>query len=193
MIDLKRIEEAERNVEQYISGEWLILKRKDMVNNADFFMKNATTSLLTAQALFDLSNDESKKKAIGQMRDFESYLWVVVSSYYSMFYASLALMAKNEMKADGQIHQVVEDTLIARFLNNQKLAKLVEQYQETRDKAQQIMGSQERARVLVENYGRERGKRNELQYELGKEAKRNLADTSLRRASEFMAVIRTIF
>lgn len=192
MIDKTRILEAERNVNRYIQDGWLILKREDNVKNADFFMHNAQTSILTAQALLDISIDDSKKQAIGQTSDFESYLWVVVSSYYSMFYASLALLARNEMKVDGRVHQVVEDVLIARFLGNRRLANLLEQYQETKDKAQQIMGSQDLAAKLVNDFGLERQKRNNLQYELGKVAKQNLAQTSLKRASEFISEIRMI-
>ncbi len=192
MIDQKRIAEAEKRVNQYLKEEWLILKHKDSANNVRFFLKNAETSLLTAQVLFDISNDSVKKQAVRQTNEFESYLWVVVASYYSMFYASLALLAKNEMKTSGREHEVVENTLIARFIGNNRLARLLEGYQETKDKALQITGAQEKAEELVVSYIHERQKRNELQYEIGKSAKHNLAQTSLENASEFVAEIRNI-
>jgi len=197
MITEQRILQAERNIQRYIQDEWLFINRTDMDKNARFFMKNAETSLLTAQTLFEISNDTAKKQAIGQTPDFESYLWVVVSSYYAMFYAALALMAKHRMKAEGRIHQVVEDTLIARFLGNQKLSNLLEEYQDTKTNAFQIVGTEEaeygeRAKELVQNYEYTHQHRNEIQYEIGREAKHNLAQTNLKRATNFVAEIRII-
>jgi len=64
-------------------------------------------------------------------RDFEGYLWVIVSSYYSMFYAATALLASQGIRATGQIvHKVTRDALIHFFVSNEKLAKLLEQYEE---------------------------------------------------------------
>ena len=193
MIDQKRILEAEKNVQQYIQEERLFIKRKDIAHYVPFFLKNAETSLLTAKALLELSTENQKKQTFGLEETFETYLWVIVPSYYSMFYAALALFAKNEMKVGDQFaHKVVADTLIVNFLKNQKLAKLLEMYEETKDQAMQIMGSQDKARILVQDYEYERQKRHELQYEVGKEAKHNLANTSLTRATQFIAEIRNI-
>ncbi|HLC84735.1 MAG TPA: hypothetical protein VJH22_03000 [Candidatus Nanoarchaeia archaeon] len=193
MIDQQRIEQAEKNVADYIQQGWLFTKRKDIAQYTSFFLKNAETSLLTAKALMELSTDSKKKQSFALQDDFETYLWVVVSSYYSMFYSALALLADNQFKiGDKLVHKVVSDTLIAHFLKNQKLAKLLDAYEEARDEALQIVGSQERAKDLVESYEFERKKRGDLQYELGSVAKQNLATTSLQRAGKFVAEIRTI-
>lgn len=193
MIDQKRIVEAEKNVPKYIQDGWLFIKRKDISQYLQFFLKNAEISLQTSKALFELSTDNQKKQTFALQDDFETYLWVVVSAYYSMFYAALALLAKNEMKVgDKLVHKVVADTLIANFLKNQKLAKLLETYEEAKDEALQLVGAEERAKELVASYEHERKKRSDLQYELGSVAKQNLAKTSLERAGKFVAEIRTI-
>ena len=192
MIDQKRIAEAEKNVKRYLDDDWLLTKRKDMVQHCGFFMKNAETSLITANTLFEISNEPAKKKILMLSATFESYLWVVVSAYYSMFYAALALLAKHEIKVGGKVHQVVSDTLVANFLKNQKLAKLLDAYEDAKDEALQLVGTEERAEELIANYERERQKRNDLQYELGCEAKQNLAKTSLERATKFVAEVRNI-
>ena len=164
MIDQKRIAQAERNVSQYIQEERLLIKRSDVANYAHFFLKNAETSLMTAKALFELSTENRKKQEFDLEERFETYLWVVVASYYAMFYVSLALLARHEMKVgDKFAHRVVADTLIAKFLKDQKLAKLLESYEETKDQALQIIGSQEKAHALVQDYEYERQKRHELQ------------------------------
>ncbi|MBI4146057.1 hypothetical protein HY489_01835 [Candidatus Woesearchaeota archaeon] len=193
MIDQKRISEAEKNVPKYVQDGWLFIKRKDIAQYLQFFLKNAETSLQTSKALLELSMDNQKKQVFALQDNFETYLWVVVSAYYSMFYAALALLAKNEIKVgDKLVHKVVADALIANFLKNQKLAKLLETYEEAKDQALQIVGSQDRAKELVESYESERKKRSDLQYELGSVAKQNLAKTSLERASKFVAEIRNI-
>lgn len=192
MIDRERIMEAEKNVARYIEDGWLFVKRKDIAQYLEFFLKNAETSLLTAKTLFELSSDNQKKQVFNLEEKFETFLWVVVSAYYSMFYTALALLAKNEIKiGDKLVHRVVSDVLIANFLKNQKLAKLLENYEEAREQTLQIVGS-ERAKELVESYEYERHKRHNLQYELGSMAKHNLARTSLERAGKFVAEIRNI-
>src|SRR3989344_1564794 len=193
MFDQKRILEAEKNIKEYIKDQWIFIKRKDMPQNIDFFLKNAETSILTAQTLFDLSSDINKKQAVNLESSFESYLWVIVSSYYSMFYSSLAILANNEIKVGEKlVHKVVADVLISEFLKNKKLAKLIDSYEETKDKAMQIIGSEEKAGKLIENFEFERNKRSSIQYDLGVTAKFNLANTSLGRAKEFVAEIKNI-
>lgn len=194
MLDQKRIAEAEKNFRRYVEEGWLFTKREDIVSYVHFFLKNAETSLLTAQTLFDLSTaSKEKKQAAGVQEQFESYLWVVVSSYYSMFYAALALLAQHKIKAgDKLVHKVVADTLIVQFLTNQRLARLIENYEESKATALKLVGAEERALGLVESFDQERHKRHKLQYELGVEAKQNLAKTSLERAMKFVAEVRQI-
>ena len=193
MLDKKRIEEAEKNFRRYIEEEWLFTKREDIAHYVHFFLKNTETSLMTAQALYDLSINEEKSKLAGLGEKFESYLWVVVASYYSMFYAALALLAKHNIKTgDKLVHKVVADTLIAQFLTNQRLAKLIESYEESKETALELVGAEEKALGLVESFDQERHKRHRLQYELGEIAKQSLAKTSLERASVFVAEIRNI-
>ena len=67
---------------------------KDAARFVDFFMTNAESSLRTASILQEISDDNSLKDTLKVGSDFESYLWVIVSSYYSMFYAATAILSK---------------------------------------------------------------------------------------------------
>ena len=66
-------------------------------------MKNATSSLSTASILQQISDEDKLKQALKVGGGFEAYLWVIVSSYYSMFYATTALLASHGIRVRGQI------------------------------------------------------------------------------------------
>lgn len=194
MIDEQRIREANRNVKQYIDEGLLKVKDKDAPKFVSFFMKNAESSLQTASILQEISDDEALKGTLKLSKDFESYLWVIVSSYYSMFYAATALLASQEIRAAGQIvHKVTGDALIHFFVSNAKLARLLESYEETKAAGLELIGREElmksmqrRADELIVAYESERKKRSKFQYDIGVQAKRGYAQTSLERAKEFM-------
>jgi len=141
MISKERIVEAATNVKQYTDEGLLRVKDDNAPKFVGFFMRNAEASLQTASILQAVSDEDSLKTVLKVSRDFESYLWVIVSSYYSMFYAATALLASQNIKATGQIvHKVTGEALIHFFVSNQKLAKLLEQYEEAKAVGLELIG-----------------------------------------------------
>jgi uncharacterized protein (UPF0332 family) len=61
-------------------------------------MEQAERPLRTASFIQELSTDDRVKQALKVERGFESYIWVIVISYYSMFYAALAMLARDGVK-----------------------------------------------------------------------------------------------
>jgi len=94
MMEKKRIEEADRNVRQYVTDGLLKTRDDETKKLVPFFMVQAERSLRTAAVIFELSTDTAAKESMSLEKDFESHLWVIVTSYYSMFYAALALLAR---------------------------------------------------------------------------------------------------
>lgn len=194
MIDQERINEAKKNVKQYVNDGLLKIDDKDAPRFVGFFMANAESSLRTASVLQQISDDESLKETLQLDSNFESYLWVIVSSYYAMFYAATAILAKQGVKASGQIvHKVTADALIHFFASNKKLAKLLEQYEEAQTVGLELIGREElmkrmqkKADELIISYEGERKKRSKFQYDIGVQAKRGYAQTSLERARTFV-------
>jgi uncharacterized protein (UPF0332 family) len=194
MIERERIQEAQRNVKQYVNDGLLKLNDRDAPRFVDFFMANAESSLRTASVLQQISDEEALKDTLKVGRDFESYLWVIVSSYYAMFYAATAILAKQGVKASGQIvHKVTADALIHFFGSNEKLAKLLEQYEEAQTVGLELVGREElmkrmqrKADELIISYEGERKKRSKFQYDIGIQAKRGYAQISLERARNFV-------
>jgi uncharacterized protein (UPF0332 family) len=163
-------------------------------------MDQAERSLRTAAVIFELSTDAAAKDAMRLEKGFESHLWVIVTSYYSMFYATLALLASQGIRAGRHlVHKVVADALVHFFISNKRLAKMLESYEEVRDTSLELIGREEllkrlqkRADELVVAYEREREKRGKFQYDVGEMAKRGYAETSLQRARDFVSEARRI-
>jgi uncharacterized protein (UPF0332 family) len=200
MIEKERLEEAKRNVKTYVEDGLLKTGDKNAARFVDFFMANAESSLRTASILQEISDDNSLKDKLKVGSDFESYLWVIVSSYYSMFYAATAILSKQGIRATGQIvHKVTADALIHFFASNEKLAKLLEQYEEAQTVGLELVGREElmkrmqkKADELIISYEGERKKRSKFQYDIGVQAKRGYAQTSLERARSFVFEIRKL-
>jgi len=200
MIEKERIDEARRNVKIYIEDGLLKTGNKDAARFVEFFMANAESSLRTASILQEISDANNLKETLKVSLDFEAYLWVIVSSYYSMFYAATAILAKQGIRATGQIiHKVTADALIHFFGSNEKPAKLLEQYEEAQTVGLELVGREElmkkmqkKADELIISYEGERKKRSKFQYYIGVQAKKGYAQTSLQRARDFVFEIRKL-
>jgi hypothetical protein len=81
MIDKERVNEAKRNVKQYVDDGLLKLNDKDSPRFVSFFMINAESSLRTASVLQQISDEDSLKETLKLGANFESYLWVIVSFF----------------------------------------------------------------------------------------------------------------
>jgi uncharacterized protein (UPF0332 family) len=194
MIEKARLDQATKSVKTYLTDGLLKTGDKDASRFVDFFMSNAESSLRTASVLQEISDQDTLKQTLKAGSDFEAYLWVIVSSYYSMFYSATALLAKQGVRATGQIvHKVTADALIHYFASNEKLAKLLEQYEEAQTVGLELVGREElmkrmqkKADELIISYEGERKKRSKFQYDIGVQAKRGYAQTSLERARTFV-------
>lgn len=169
-MDEKRIKLAEKNFRNYLN-EGLI--RKSQVEDIIYktYLNNSLESLRVADELF---------------RNKISSLWVVASSYYSMFYIACAYIYKKGYKTKHEIvHQVINEALIS--LSRSDLRNhFLEEYEEEKEKA--LFASDN----LLDNYEFEKTKRSRFQYQTTEAIKENKARTSLKRAKEFIAVIRQL-
>jgi len=169
-MDAKRIKIAEDNFRRYLN-EGLIRKTSFEELVYKTYFNNSLESLRVAEEIFN-----------NQL----SPLWVVVSSYYSMFYIACAYIYKKGYKTKHEIvHQIINESLIV--LAKHDLEKhFLEEYEEERKKA---TASTEN---LLDNYEFEKTKRSQFQYETTGKIKEAKAKTSLERAKKFIAVMRQI-
>lgn len=169
-MDEKRVKIAENNFKNYLR-DGLIKKEVFQEIVYQTYLKNAGESLNVANEIF-------KNKT--------SSLWVVVSSYYSMFYIASAYLYKKGYKAGQEIvHQVINEALVV--LSRSDLEKhFLEEYEEEKEKA--LAASEN----LLSSYEFEKTKRARFQYETTEAIKETKAKTSLERAKDFVAVMRLL-
>jgi len=166
----KRIKIAESNFKKYLE-DGLIRKSEFEDVIYETYFRNSLESLNSANNLF-----ENKI----------SFLWVVIASYYSMFYIACAYIYKRGYKTSHEIvHQIINESLIV--LARHDLEKhFLEEYQEEKEKA--LSASEN----LLNSYEFEKIKRSSFQYETTVMIKESKAKTSLERAKNFISVIRLL-
>lgn len=169
MLNTVRIKEAENNVKNYLE-ERLIWKYNSFTKEIlETYTRNYQDSLDVAQKLFEQNL---------------SPLWIIVTSYYSMYYIANAALYKIGYKVGGKIsHRVTADALIV-FVRNKLRRELLEEYEEAQEEALEIIGR--KTDEIISSFEQELEKRSIFQYESTEEIKKAKAETSLKRAKEFV-------
>lgn len=191
MLDEKKIKESKKRVEDLLD-KGMIIKEKNG-KYADFFLNNSKNSFDSARLLFQVSTRQDLKKNTG-FTDFNGFLWVINTSYYSMFYMARALLESQgvKIKTDYSIHVMTFDALIYYFYLTGKIEKsLVEELDEASAEVTETLGK-DKAKNLLDDYYSEREKRSNFTYEMGEIALQNKAQTSLDRAKRFNEGLRKI-
>ena len=168
MIDAKRKKEAQQHFAQYLQ-DGLIKKEKNETAKA-MYLKNADLSLNLAE--------ESMNSSL------KPYLWVVVISYYSMFYIANAILLELGYKTgDKVVHKVTNDALLVLVIDKIK-KDLLEEYENAKEDALEIASI--KSDEIIESYSLEMDKRSRFQYDMTESIQEQKANTSLKRAKQFM-------
>lgn len=176
MLDEKRIKESEKNMKQYLADN-LIWKYKLFKKEIlETYERNYKESINVAELLFNKN---------------KSNLWVIVTSYYSMYYIANAVLYKIGYKMGSKIsHKVTADALIV-FVRNKLKKSLLEDYEQAKEEALEIIGR--KTDEIISSFDQEMEKRSVFQYESTEEIKRAKAKTSLERAKRFIFEMKKLF
>ena len=170
-MDEQRIKRAEDNFKRYLQeGK---IKKVPKIDSLIYttYLRNARESLLVAGQLF---------------QNKTSSLWVVVASYYSMFYMACAYLYMLGYKTSHEIvHLVVNESLIVQGRHKIK-NHLLEAYEIGKEEALSISDN------YLKDYEFEKVKRATFQYETTENIKESKAQTSLSRAKEFLTLMEEI-
>lgn len=169
MLDEERIKKAQSNMKKYMEDS-LIWKTK-------IFKKEI---LATYKRNYKESLDVAKKLLDENL----SNLWIIVTSYYSMYYVSNAALYQVGYKIGHKIsHKITADALIV--LIRDKLKKsLLEDYEESKEEALELIGR--KTDSIISDFSRELDKRAIFQYQSTEKIKRAKAETSFERAKKFV-------
>ena len=168
MIDDKRKKEAQSNFSRYLQEG--LLKKEHNALAMNKYLENADLSLKTANELMQ--------------SQLKPHLWVIVISYYSMFYMANAILLSYGYKTQDKIaHKVTSDALIFLILDRRR-KKFLEDYEAIQKDALEIASA--KAESVIESYSLELDKRSRFQYNMLEQTKEAKAQTSLKRASEFV-------
>ena len=171
MLNERRIKEAHSNVKRYLSEN--LLKKQKNETAKEMFIDNSNLSLKTAQKLLSLESF-----------NYKPYLWIIVCSYYSMYYIANAVLLNLGYKVGDKIsHKITVDALIV-FVRNKLKRELIEDYEEVKESAQELIVS--KTDSILEFLDLERKKRSKFQYQTDEKIKKARALTSLKRAKQFV-------
>ena len=112
----EKIKEAESNVKKYLAEG--LLKKQTNETAKEMYIENSDLSLETAQKLLSL-----------ETQTYKPYLWIIVSSYYSMYYIANAVLLNIGYKVGDKIsHKITADALIV-FARNKLKKGFIEEYE----------------------------------------------------------------
>ncbi|MBI4918466.1 hypothetical protein HY837_00940 [archaeon] len=112
------------------------------------------------------------------------HIWVVVISYYSMFYIANAVLLELGYKtSDKIVHKVTNEALIVLIMDKIKKG-LLEEYENLRADALEIASI--KSDEIISFYELELDKRSRFQYNMTESNQEQKANTSLTRAKQFM-------
>lgn len=159
---------SKQNFARYLE-DGFIKKQKNETAKA-MYLKNAELSLNLAEECMQ--------------SNLKPHIWVVVISYYSMFYIANAVLLEMGYKIGGKaVHKVTNDALIV--LVTDKIKKgLLEEYESAKDDALEIASV--KSEEIIGLYSMEMEKRSRFQYEMTESIQEQKAVTSLKRAKLFM-------
>ncbi len=174
MLDQNKIIEAQKNIHRYLTEGLL---KKEVFQTAIYrtYIRNHEESLVLAEHI---------------LKNKLSNLWVIVISYYSMFYLTSAVLYKRGYKAgDKIVHKITADALIV-YLRESLKNTLLEEYELAREEALEIAGN--KADQIIDSFDLEREKRSIFQYTSTEEIKQAKAKTSFERAKIFANELRKL-
>ena len=169
MLDKEKIKEAEKNVRKYTEDNLLFRYKEFGSEILDTYKRNYKESIDLADTIF---------------KEGLSNLWVIVISYYSMFYIANAVLYKIGYKVGSKVsHKVTSDALIV-FVREKLKKSLLKDYEDAKEEALDLIGR--KTDEILSSFDQELEKRSVFQYESTEAIKRSKAETSLTRAKRFI-------
>jgi uncharacterized protein (UPF0332 family) len=179
MFQLKQVEEE---YQKLLNAKDKPIKEDANVQSHLKWLK-ATNDLMLAEGLLSVSTNAEIKDSLDYPSDVTFFDWVIVSSYYSIFHATQALLGIKRVKISGRLHHATLIAFAKHFIANDELAEeLFLIYEDAESKASE----------LLEIFEEEKGKRGLFQYHRLSRNNFDPAKESINNAKTFLQVTQEI-
>jgi len=145
--------------------------------------QKAVNDLSLAEGLLKLSTDNKIKDSFGYSSTTTFFDWVIVSSYYSIFHATQALLGIKKIKINNRLHYATLIAFAKHFIINDELAEELFLIYED---------SEKKAHELLEIYEQEKEKRGLFQYHRLSRHNIEPAKESLEHAKKFLNAVKEV-
>ena len=175
---MARIDFLQKKIEGYLRKEQL-LKKEEYTQLEKSFLKKARKNFTIANLMFKISEQDEFKKTLALSKDFETYEWVIVVSYYSMYVSALAALAKLGFKSKS--HSATIIVLEQYYVHKQKNLEAKH--------IQQLTKAYALSEDLINKLIRTKTKRETAQYEATPGISRENAVSALEDTEEFITKV----
>ncbi|MFH1210134.1 MAG: HEPN domain-containing protein [archaeon] len=152
------------------------------------FLAKSRKNIGVANLLFKISEEDDLKKFLSLANNFEMYDWVIIVSYYSMYVSALSALAKLGFKSKS--HAATITVLEYNFVNKKddsdKKNKL------DVDDLHKLVKAYSFSEQLITKLIQTKTKRETAQYDATPSITREMANSSLEDADEFITKIEQI-
>ncbi len=170
-----------KKIKRYLQKEQLF-KKEEYVKLEKLFLTKARKNITIANLLFRTSEQEELKKMVVLPEGFEMYDWVIITSYYAMYSAALAAIAKLGFKSKS--HMATIAVLEQYYVHeNKQLAK---------EHVVKLAKAHTLSEIWITKFLEVKTKRETAQYEATPAIARENADSARKDAEEFITKIEEI-
>lgn len=166
----------EFTIQDYLRNKSLV-KDLTIKQLSEKYLLKAKSNLITTSILFNANMSEQVRKIIDIPDNYNSDEWVVVSSYYAMYAAALALLAKIGYKSSSHAATILalEKFFVKKELIGQEYLSMLKHAQITQKEVQELASAKDNREIA--------------QYSVTKATAHALAETSRKNAYAFVEKI----
>jgi len=156
------------------------LKNKSLIKDptvralSERYLLKAKSNIITTSILFDIGLNLELKKSLNIPKEYSSDEWVVVSSYYAMYAAALALLAKIGYKSSNHSATILamETFFVKKELIDHEYLAMLKNAHITQNEVQELANAKDDREIA--------------QYSVTKATVHSLAEVSKKNAFSFV-------
>ena len=169
----------ELTIQNYLKNKSLI-KISSVKLLSEKYLLKAKSNLITTSILFDVNLNAEARKLLNIPENYSSDEWVVVSSYYSMYSAALAALAKIGYKSSNHSATILalEKFFVKKELIGQEYLAMLKYAQITQQEVQNLASAKDDREIA--------------QYSVTKATAHTLAEVSRKNAYAFVEKIEAL-